>query len=512
VLDALELATHALLTAGWERGWLAIRQTLRFDGKKGLGPASYARLLHLEEAARPTTLVGRIRAVVLNNHSAGVDYADGESASSGYHLADQRARELGKLVAADDETFAAVLPMVVSNVHGRQWYFGEGLAASAASLDLCWRRLVEAFENTAPSSRNVQVLRGFLLAAHDRDRTVFERLLDEAMTRPSLVEWVPVLQLSAPLDERGCDRLLASMNNANVSAWVFQYLGYGRATKPVADDRLAELLERLSIKPGGMEVAIDILHMHILGEPMPVSARLTACAQALISSAPLSRQSHGLDHALASLIERFLQGHEAEPATRELLQRIHGGIADYSVSRYDFTETLKALFRTQPLMALDILIDGDENVSEGYARRNALAGGRRSSALAAVPEQVLLEWCRAGNDDRWARVAPLIPAFAPHESEAELQWSPLAQALLRNAPDPARVAETLVYVLAPTSWSGSRSEVIRRRLPLLDQLSDLLGSEHEGKIVEWRREVTNLMEREARHERAEHQSRNERFE
>lgn len=512
LLDALESATHALLTTGWEPGWLAIRQTLRFDGKKGLGPASYARLLHLEKEARPTTLVSRIRAIVLTNHSAAVDYADGEPASSGYRRADQSARDLGELVAADDETFAEVLPMVVSNVHGRQWHFGEGLATSTASLGVCWDRLVEAFENTAPESRNVQVLRGFLCKMHDRDRAVFERLLDEAMTRPSLVEWVPVLQLSAPLDERGCDRLLASMNNVNVPAWVFQHLGYGQVTKPVADDRLAELLERLSIKPEGTKVAIDVLHMHVHGELMPVSARLTACAQTLICNAPLSRQSHGLDHALSTLVERFLQGHEAEPATRELLQRFHEGIADYSVSRYDFTETLKALFQIQPLMALDILIDGDEEMSEGYARRSVFAGGRRSSALAAVPEQALLEWCRAGNGDRWARVTPLVPAFAPHESEAELQWSSLAQALLRNAPDPVRVAEALVYVLVPTSWSGSRSEAIRRRLPLLDQLSDLLGPEHEGEVVEWRRKVTDLIEREAHHERAEHQSRNERFE
>lgn len=509
---ALESATHALLPTGWERGWLAIRQTLRFDGKKSLSRTSYARLLQLEKDARPTSLVGRVRAIVLNTYSAGVDYADGESASSGHDRANQLARELGELVAADDEAFAAVLPMIVSNVHGRLWYFGEGLAVAAASLYACWERLIEAFENTAPDARNVQILRGYLCASHERDRDAFERLLDEAMTRSSLEEWVPVLQLSAPLDERGCARLLASMNNANVPAWVFQYLGYGQATKSVSDDLLAELLERLSIKPGGTEVAIDVLHMHIHGESMPTSARLTACAQQLIGNAPVSRQHHGLDHPLARLIEQFLQGSEAEPATRNLLQRIHEGIADYSVSRYNLTETLKALFHTQTKMALDILVDGDEVVSGGYVRRSKFAGGRRSSALSTVPEQALLEWCRSGGNERWARVAPLIPAFSSGESEGELQWSPLVQTLLRNAPDPVGVAATLIDTLAPTSWSGSRSEIIRQRLPLLDKLSDLLGPKHESQVVEWRRQVTDLMEREARHERAEQQSRNERFE
>ncbi|MGN6151756.1 MAG: LexA family protein [Lysobacteraceae bacterium] len=511
-LDALELATHALLPIGWERGWLAIRQTLRFEGKKGLGQTSYARLLQLEKDARPTSLVGRVRAIVFNTTSAGVDYADGESASSGYDRANNLARELGELVAVDNETFTALLPMIVSNVHGRLWYFGEGLAAAAPSLPAYWEKLTAAFESTASDARNLQTLRGFLYATHKRDRNVFEQFLDEAMVRSPLAEWVPVLQLSAPLDERGCDRLLASMNNANVPAWVFQHLGYGQATKPVSDDRLADLLERLSIKPGGTEVAIDILHMHIHGEPTLTSSRLTACAQKLIGNAPLSRQHHGLDHALSILIERFLQGKAAEPAARKLLERVHQGIVGYSVSRHDLTETLKTLFHTQPKMALDILVDGDEAVSVGYVRRSEFAGGRRSSALAAVPEQALLDWCRSGDNERWARVAPLVPAFSSVESGSELQWSPLVQTLLRNAPDPVRVAATLIDTLAPTTWSGSRSEIIRQRLPLLDKLSDMLGSEHESQVIEWRRQVTDLMEREARHERAEQQSRNERFE
>jgi hypothetical protein len=511
-LDALESATLALLPGGWERGWLAIRQTLRFEGEKGLSPKSYARLVLLEEQARPTSLIGRVKAIVLTSHSAGVDYSDGEPVSAGYHLADKRARELGELIALDDEAFIAVAPLVVSNVHGRQWHFGEGLAATAASLKVCWATLVAAFESLATGERNLQVLRGFLHTVHDRDRDLFERLLDEAMTRPSLVEWVPVLQLSARLDSRGCDRLLASMNNPNVPAWVFQYLGYGQATKPIPDERLAELLERLSIKPDGAKIAIDILHMHIHGESVAVDVQLSACARTLIANAPLLRHDHGLDHALSGLIERFLEGREAEAPARELLRRVQDALADYSMSRYDITETLKALFRVQPLLALDMLIGDGEDMKKGYSRNSALAGGRRSSALAAVPDQALLDWCRAGNNERWAHVAPLIPAFAPQEAQSEPRWSTLVETLLRNAPDPVRVAGGLIELLAPNSWSGSRSEVIRQRLPLLDQLSDLLGPDHKGQVVEWRREVTDLIEREARHERAEQQSRNERFE
>lgn len=511
--ESLESAAATLRARGWEHGWLAMRQTLAFDGKKGLPPTSHARLVRLEQATRPSTLVGQVKAIVLSSRSAGMDFADGEPAIKGYERADKRARELGELVAADDEAFAQVAPLVVANAQGRQWPFGEGLAASTPSLEATWTNLVAAYEATSPGERSVQVLRGFLCGTSKRDRGMFDRLLDQSMTRTSLIEWVPVLQLSAELDERGCDRLLALINNPSVPAWVFQHLGLGRATEPVPSHRLAELLERLGIKPDGLAVALDILHMHLYGDPKPIGPQLTACAHSLIANAPLTRHYHGLDHGLSELIQRFLVGSVGEPPARALLGRINEAIAQFAVSRYDFTETLKALFKVQPMLALDALVgDDDPDGAAGYVRRDALSGGPRSNTLMDIPEDALIAWCRAGGPNRWSRVAPLVPAYDSRAEGAPLEWSGLVKALIANAPNPATVAEAVVYVLIPTSWSGSRAEIIRQRLPLLDELEQLVGPGYEVEIAQWRRNVTEVMEREARRELDEHRLRNERFE
>ncbi len=513
-LEPLERATAALVPCGWERGWLAIRQTLGFDGKKGLSTESRARLVQLEVIAHPSTLVGQIKAVVLNNYFAGVDYADGdESPTRSYERADRRARELGELVAVDEDAFARIAPLVVANVQGRQWNFGEGLASSCASLATMWAALVVAFDAMRPEDRNVQVFRGFLRATADRDRELFERFLDESMERPSLVEWVPVLQLSAKLDDRGCDRLLASMNNPNVPAWAFRHLGFGRATEPVPEERLVELLERLSIKPDGVAIAIDILHMHIYGEPKSIGPQLTSCARELIANAPLTRHDHGLDHALGQLVARSLTGNDVQLPAARILERISEAINDYSISRYDFTETLKAIFAVQPALALDALVgDKDEKDVRDHARRSALAGGRQSGALMGVPEDALLDWCRGGGPQRWVRIARLLPAFEPHADDSELAWSTRVNALLTNAPDAAAVAETLIDVLIPSSWGGSRADAIRKRLPLLDQLSDILGPPHLEQVATWRRHVMRVIDHETRRELEEHRARNERFE
>ena len=511
--ESLEAAAATLRASGWERGWLAMRQTLAFDGKKGLSPTSHARLVRLEQAARPTTLVGQVKAIVLSSDAAGLDFADGDPAIKGYERADKRARELGELVAADDKAFVQVAPLVVANAQGRQWQFGEGLAASTPSLETTWTNLVAAYEATSPGERNVQVLRGFLCGTSKRDRTMLDRLLDQSMTRASLIEWIPVLQLSAELDERGCDRLLSSIANPSVPAWVFRHLGFGRATEPVPEHCLAELLERLCIKPNGLAIAVDILHMHIYREPKPIGPQLTACAHSLIANAPLNRHDHMLDHGLSELIQRFLVGSDGEPPARTLLGRIQEAIAKFTVSRYDFTETLRALFKVQPMLALDALVgDDDEEDATGYARRGALSGGRRSGALLAIPEDALIAWCRAGDPKRWTRVAPLVPAYDARAEGARLEWSGLVKALIANAPSPIAVAGAVVDVVLPMSWSGSRAETIRQRLPLLDDLEQLVGPGHEAEIAQWHRNITKVIERETRREVEEHRSRNERFE
>ena len=510
MFEELEAATITLLEYGWEKGWLAVRQTIRFDGE-GLPAESRSKLVALEEQAKPTTVVGRVKAIVLSGFSSGIDYSDGEDASAGFERAGRLAHELGEIVAADADVFATVIPMVVRNQQGRQWQFGEGLAAGAEDVFICWASLVSTFESVTETERNVQVLRGFLSGVYKRDRNAFEEFLDTALERDSLAKWVPVLQLSVALDETGCFRLLRSMDNASVPAWVFQHLSLGRATESLSDDLLSQLLTRLSIKPDGPAVVIEVLSMHIFNNSHPVGPKVRHLAHELLAHVPLVKQNHHADHALGRLIEFFLQGSEGESTARDLLLSVREGFENYSLSKYDLTQTLAALFKVQPKMSLEILI-GDDDGRESRIRRNALSGGRRSSALSAVPIDTVIEWCAGGPPERWTRVAPLLPAFESGADEADLRWSSEVIALLTETPRPIDVAASLVNLIEPMSWMGSRSEAIKRRLPLLDSLAKLIGPEHDVQIASWKKEIMKTIDRELRRELEEHRVRDERFE
>jgi hypothetical protein len=509
--DVLEPVAERLIDLGWERGWLGIRETIRFD-EKSLHADVLQRLKKLEESARPKTLVARVKATVLVDYASGLDYAEGEDAVSGYELAEVRAKKLGELVANDPAAFDVLLPLLVKNQQGRHWSFGAGLADAVESLSACWAAVTRAFEDTPEEQRSVQILRGFLHATHGRDRGTFERCLDEAMGRAALAPWVPVLQLSAPLDESGCSRLLASMDNPAVTAWVFQHLAFGRATEHLSDDLLAGLLQKLSIKPDGLSVAIDVLYMHIHGKDHPIGPRVTAAAHTLIANASLANPHHRLDHELSGVIKKFLCGPEGESTAHTLLSTLRQKFDDHTFSRYDLTETIAALFKVQPHLALNALVGDEDDTDNYYMRRYALAGGRRTSALTEISIDALMDWCRTGSPQRWSRVAPLLPAFAVAESNQAPKWSERVLTLLQNSPDPVAVGAVLVELVEPSGWSGSRAEAIRQRLPLLDQLADALGPENANVVASWRSRVMLTIDRETRRELEEHHARNERFE
>ncbi len=510
MFDQLEEAAIPLLDAGWEKGWLAIRKTIRFDGKE-LPSGVKDRLRSLESRAEPKTLVGRVKAIVLSGYPGGADFLEGESASAAYRRADQLARDLGELVAGNADAFRVLLPLVVRNEQGRQWMFGEGLAASAESVDACWTALVAAFDSTPEEQRNVQVLRGFVSGIFKRDRDTFERLLDAAMSHHSLATWVPVLQLSAQLDESGCNRLLRSMDDPSVPAWVFQYLGMGRATEELSDELLSRLLQKLCIKQDGLWVAVEVLSMHIHDNPKPVGTHVRQLAQVLLASVPLTRHSQRLDHAIGRLVEFFLEGDEGEAAARKLLQTAREGLDDHSLSRYDLSETLAALFKVHPEAALSILVGDDLDQGDTYMRRRALAGGHRSSALSDVAIEAVVTWCKSGAEERWAHVAAILPAFAPGEGDSVV-WSEKVLVLLQEAPQPLAVAKSLVSIVEPMSWVGSRAEAIKKRLPLLEQLEKALGPDHSEQVSAWRSQIVKTIDREARRELEEHRARDERFE
>lgn len=510
--DELETAVATLTPVGWEKGWLAIRQTLKYD-RKGMREEALQRLTALEKSVRPTTLVDRTKAIVLTSYASGLDVTDGdeEDGLRLYERVELQAEELGKLVAADPVALVTLLPLLVENRQGRQWRFGFGLAKAAADQAGVWHALVGAFASADPAARSVQVLNGFLGGLHLRDKPMFERLLDEVLEDPALSEWLPLLQTSVKLDRRGCERLQQSLAHGKASIEMYQYVAYGSVTSDLADAELAPLLQTIAGQEGGLLVALEILAMYRYGDKTPFGSELVSLARELLPRVPLSKQHPQLDFSLKLLVEKCLVGPAAEAAGRVLLRNVRTGLDEYSLSSYDLDDLIAALFAVQPMAALDELVGDVADEDLRSIRLRDSDSEHQQSPLSQVPVDTLIAWCRAGGANRWASLAASIPAFVQREDGLE-EWSPAALELAATAPEPLKVVRVLAGRMAPMSWSGSRSAIMASRLPLIDALEAFLGEEGVAELTRWRERFKQQMDRERSWENAEHRSRNERFE
>ncbi|ALN88649.1 lexA DNA binding domain protein [Lysobacter capsici] len=512
--DALELAARRLAPLGWEAGWVAVKQTIRFHGEK-MPDTIKARLVKVEQLTRPASLLSRIKAFVLGGHGAGLDITDAEDHGvMAYKRADEAARELGQIAALDAPTLTEVLPLLTENVQGRQYLFAVGLAEKTPDLQSTWRVLVETYERTQSDARSVQMLRGFLEGAYARDAALFNLFLDDAFTHDHLLPWIPLLQLSGQLDEEGCRRMLRAMDVPAIPSSSFKYMGHGRATEQIAEELLAGLLTRLSSKAGGLPVALYVLHLHGYDNPNPCGPSLERLALELLGRYEPIRDGDDFDYSLSQLVHRYLTGDKGRESARALLLKFKAGLESYQLSHYDFDQAIAALFAVQPFTALDVMVGDESDEGDTYVMRRGLRAEFRSNALAGVGNEILLQWCALGDSHRWGYVAALVRAFDRDEREVEtgMHWSEVALLLLAHAPEPIRVAEALVDRIAPMSWTGSRSRVIEARLPLLDELERSLGPVGATEVSRWRSHFDSMIERERRRELDDHRRENERFE
>ena len=538
VKDSLSRAVKSFAESGcedgWKEGWVAIRETIFRDGKK-MAEEDRNELKELEEVAGPRNPMSLLRVLLLGNH-LGIVFSDAYDSSEREGDAVELAKKFGKDLAKSEPLSPEAARLVTEG--GRygdsavQYALGKSMAVHAPDVEKIWDVLLEGFESWSEVERDATVLKGYLEGVFERDVMLFNRLLDGAMGRPSLVRYVPSLQSCAPLDDLGRDRLLALMNHPGVCAMDFWY-GWGRrAGEPLSDgsypdERLASVLLGLLRMKDGSFAAIQVLSQYVFKRNSRVDRRLSEVAYKVLEAVLLGMKEDnvergrfdGLVYPVKRVIKFFLgpsagvDVEDREIRARHIMQRLMDEVGPrllFLVPNFD--EILRAFCCVQGQVVLDFMVGDDDDGGEAEFRRfNLRKGGfygDGDNPLKDLSVDTLIQWCQSKGKDRWTRAANTVPVIWPvteDGAESRWQWSPLAVDLLDNAPNPCQVAEALVKRIHPDSLAGVTSQLLRERLPLLDRLSGMLGSECSEKMEGWRKELQHVIDEKRRREEQEAQ-------
>ncbi len=364
--DKLREAVHTLSATGWEEGWSAIRETIRLHGGE-MEAENKRALQELERVIRPSNLLSRLRVLKLGDHF-GEFLLEGEGSPDWWKDMDKRVQPMGRELAQEEHLMPEVARLLTGGGrHGDPTFklaLGKSIAVQVSDMKKMWDVLLEGFESWPKMERDEAVLKGYLEGVFDRDLALFNRLLDEAAERQSLVGHVPSLQAFAPLDSRGRDRLLALMTRPDVCAtdfcrgWNGQF-GRQLVDGSYPDEQVAVVLNGLLGMRDGALVAVEKLSLYICQRSSPVKRSLFEVSYEALSSVLLTMEGEpivsgrydNLVHRVVSVIKFFfgpksgVDGEEREKRARQIMRRLVGGtVASWTVISSDFMEILGGFF------------------------------------------------------------------------------------------------------------------------------------------------------------------------
>ena len=494
----------------WTEGWIAVRTTLRFDGK-AMEAEALTRLNALEQRLKPSNFADMARAYIFSAPWGSLDIADGEdddlAPGAAYHRAMERAEAFGSEIATMPELLSTFLDEAVIAQEGRIFQFGRGLAFGAVDVDAIWLQIIAALERQPTDQRRADVVGGYFSGLAKRIAPELDGYLDFAIKDPTLAPHFPWLQSMAGLNERGIERLHLSLEAGIAEAWSFRNISMGGVTKPVSGVLLAALLRRIDAMPNGSEVAVDILQMRYFGDRqdgIEVDDALIQCGQWLLETSELSG-SDMRDHRLGEIVSVCLAGVIAEQPARRVCRRIKSKFDDHSLYSFSASHLLQKLFETQPIAALDEFLK-DEESSNSFRDFDDF-GSSRGSPLESVGIETLEEWAMGNPEVRIPRLANSITLFKA-QGDSEEGWSPTFLRLLELAPKKRAFLENVPHRLRPTGWSGSLADILDKRRAFLDQLIQ----HSDPDISAWAIEQSQRLETESHYQRSNERREDQSFE
>jgi hypothetical protein len=469
----------------WIDGWLSVKETLRFDRQR-MSDAVLRQLQEIEERLKPKDLLNRARAYVLSDAWRATDLTDelvgNEDPASAYNAAEKHASDLGRAIVQDREALTAILQESLSgNTSGRRHSFGMGLAEGAGDLDEIWALLIDHLRAVPQEQKNLGVLTGYLAKAASMSADFVERVLDSALCDPLLGFWFPVLQRPVPLDDKGGDRLIKSIRLGVAPIHFYHYLNVWGAA-PISPSKIKDLLLALSEIEGGPDVSLEILHLCFLEEkkePSSAMTELIACGRRLLEKYDFVSQDANSDYRLKEVAERCLVGADAADLATSICSNILTTALKGSGTIYAYKYLLHAMFKLQPVSALNAFLSDDELEYVRWILADFSWG--KGSSIDEVPADIMIAWAQLNIERRFGLLAEVIPLFRHEDGEGNQELSPASLALLDACPNTSLVLSKFDRRLRPSSWMGPLAPILDRRRAALRILKDHPNSE----IAQW---------------------------
>lgn len=512
----------------WGEGWKAVRSTIYFfhthrKNNQDIEPLP-EMLVTLEQELEPNGLVPAVMAYVLSNGrdfwtlNADFVYEGPNKFKKIRETLDAKAFGLGQEFAASTHK----LDELGSNIFSRGGMpyrigFGKGLARGAPDLRLYWHQLIIQLGLHHKSQSDFSVIQGFIEETNSIDSALAQELLDQCAQHSELRNELVNLHPWREFTEIDLDRCMPLLDEPDVMPHMYGAILWGSQFSNLPESRVLELAQRLLSRPNGDEVVLQALNMKVADEGDVADTLGPALRKVGLSAAiQRLRRDHNdlggvLDYAMERVINSALRfdGNEAEKL--EWLNTIFAVVDEQFGNVYSFEEAIGITAALMPKEFLSRAFDGTEE----QQRRLHFINHDDSypSPLTKIEVGTLIEWCETNNDPHvWASVASGLNLWSKDDEQGRIYLQDDALSFLEASPEPGAILEIFAEHVTPSSWSGSRANVMQPRVEAIGKLvtHEIVDISKSAKAVY--EKLTRWVEKEKEREQREDSEREQRFE
>ncbi|MFW0976615.1 hypothetical protein [Leclercia pneumoniae] len=513
----------------WGEGWKAVRSTIYFFHTKRKDNEDIEPLpeilVTLERELEPNDLVPAVMTYVLSKGrdfwalDADYEHQGPNKSSEIRKILGAKAFKLGHEFAVSTHGLDELCPnLFLRDGMPYRVEFGKGLANGAPDLRIYWQQLIIQLDLQHKSQSDVSVIRGFIEETHSIDSALAQELLDQCAQHSELRFELVNLHPWQEFTEIDLDRCMSLLDDSDIQPHMYGAILWGEQFSNLPESRVLELAQRLLNKPNGDEVVLEALSMKSADKGDATDTLGLALRRIGLSAAiQRFRRDHNdlggyMDYAMERVIDATLRfdGNEAEKL--EWLSTIFAVVDEHFGYIYSFEDAIGITAAWMPKEFLSRIFDGTEDQQQ---RRLHFINydDSHQSPIAKIDVDLLIEWCGTNKDPQvWASVASGINLWSKDGEQSPLCLQGDALRFLEASPEPRAVLEIFAEHVAPSSWSGSRANVMQPRVEAIGQLVTHERADISKSARAVYEKLTNWVEKEKERERLEDEALEQRFE
>lgn len=466
----------------WPEMWLSIKQTIFYDGEK-CNPDLLKRIKALEKLSAPNDLYSEIECYALTRTSDHAEVKGGDYREKVKYI-EKKIVEMGILAISNPDLLTRLGSKLWEKYINALWHFGKGLAQGSDDIFKTFEFLVNLMKAQSMENIDPTIFAGFIKAVHTMNSAQAKTLQERVLTIKELKPHFVYLLSATPIVAWGAKKLCEVAKTGELEAWKFEHIGLGRIHEPINDAELSDILRAVNNLELGAFSTLEILEMRFFtdeGSNYVPSAELrsvglVAIRKRIATSRDENRNqnSYGEDR----VVDVCLSTDAPKDEIKKLVELTCSSLLNHQLYAHDIEPILQILVERFPEIILDEVYNatGKEKYLTYYIFDDNFS--KTESFLNSAPINRLLDWCDQ-SQNKVQFLAKAASSYSAVGKKEHLRDNPSIvilsnhiMALLDYSIDKLAVVEIIYADICPSSWSGSRANIMEIRSKAFKALLD----------------------------------------